>query len=138
MENREVYHSWLNHGDPSSFSLSNYYSSLLLDEEGKADYVFHMIGLSVEDVLSSDNPTVNLSLNDLDNVVRDVSILIEEFVKKRFLSPTEYDVENVKEAIDDLDYDMKDLYDEKIRILNTISGELGGRIVSIDETENEI
>lgn len=127
MDNREVYHSWLKHGDPSSFSISNYYSSLLLDEEGKADYLFHMVGLSVEDVLSSDNPTVNLSLNELDTVVRDVSILIEEFIKKRLLSPTDCDVENVKEAIDDLDYDLRNLYGEKVRILNTISGELGGK-----------
>lgn len=129
MTNQEIFDKWLNHCNPTTFSMDEYYTTLFCDSDGSVEYIFDILQIKQSDVIKSKDPIINECLVEIDNLTFQSMKEVERFIKNCLLG--EMDVDDVIDEVRYLKDDIRDYYNEKLINFNQISHILGGREVDI-------
>ena len=109
----EIVKNWERCGVKSlpSFTLSNHYSILFDGDEEGFDYLINQIGVDKVELLSSTDPTTISIFEEIDECMKEVSYLIEDFITNHLLGK-EVDIDDVKDGVDYLKTDVNEIYEK--------------------------
>ena len=110
MNIEEILKNWKMCGAESEdkFSLINHYTILFDDKDKGFDYLFEHLEIDKDKLLNTTNPKIHQQIMEIDNGMKDVSFLIENFITNYLWK--DVDVEDVKNEIDILREDIKEVY----------------------------
>lgn len=110
MNIEEILKNWKICGVESEdkFSLINHYTILFDDKDKGFDYLLEHLEIDKDKLLNTTNPKIHHQIMEIDNGMKDVSFLIENFITNYLWK--DVDVEDVKNEIDILREDIKEVY----------------------------
>ena len=92
MGNKQIFDQWESCSDVSGLSLDAYYSSMMVGGFSDVSVMLHQLGLDYDEIVSSGDVKVNSELLEIDQLSREITSLIEVFIKDCLLVSGEVDL----------------------------------------------
>lgn len=91
--NEEIRRLWNKHSYRSlkELDLSNHYAALFVGSRFDLNFIFKELGIKSKQVFESDIPEVNLSLNRIDELLRETMSILAQSIKRTYFDDVDQD-----------------------------------------------
>lgn len=120
MTNNEILQRWNDYGynNLQQFDLSNIYSVMFFDRDTDIDDFLETINISKNQLINNTDPSINQSLQKIDEMIWTTSHIIRDFIVDYVFSDT--DEEEIVDGYGDVISDLREVYTTVEKEFDTI------------------